>query len=386
MPRLLWLGLWAVCICGATAQEPLSLTSRAETGWTSNATETPDGPADFFAEHSHELSLSGAMGPLALRGTLMFEQTRFATVSVEDDMAATGGIEAALSLAPGMTLRAGYAVTYDWTGEGLLLGTDLVGLNSTALTQEALVELIVAGQDQQVTARVDASWLYPGKTSISGLPAAVPPMRLEPQVTAVSVTTDWEKAVSSNVAALLHFGSGFATIPDLDQYEFGRLSAISATAGAGARLKFDRIAIEALGGASLVWPVADPGLRRSLPYAVVKAEWGVSDQFSLAARVENSVELDSPLDPVADALLEAELSARYAVSEAAALSLAVVRSEQRGLFDLTQMQRQYSASAGFEYGVSERAGLSLAAQHKWVEEPGANYQASTIRLAVTMVL
>lgn len=374
--------LWIISVSAGIGQDEVALRSTAGAGWTSNATETPDGPSDFFVEHDHELSLSGSFGPMSLRGTLLFEQTHFVTIEAEDDMSAAAGLEAALELDRGMVLRAGYALTRDWIGEGLPIEGAVIGVASGKLTHEAMLELAIAGADQQVTVSVEGSWRYPEDAVISGLPIALPPTRLDPQVSLIGVGIDWEKAATGSVAVLGRMEADFSNVPEADQFLYERLPGTAASVAGGARLKAGNLLVEVLAGASLVWPLINSGLRQVPPFLVMRSELALGQHWSMAARAEKRVEMDDPLDPVASTISEAELSARYRMTEALSLTAAVGSNYEAGIFDPEQFRKTITASLRLEYAMTDHASISLAALRKWVDEPGGAYEADRFTMAL----
>lgn len=383
MRRFSCIAIWVVSVSAVFGEDAFALKDTVETGWTSNATETVDGPSDLFVEHKHELSLSHAMGALSLRGTLLFEQTRFATISVEDDMSAAAGVEAALELDKGMVLRAGYALTRDWIGEGLPLDDAMIGVANGKVTHETMLELAVMGTDQQVNVTVNGSWRYPEDAIISGLPITLPPVRLDPEVGVVAVGVNWEKAVTGTLAVLGRLEGDFSDVPEHDQLDYGRLPGTAGTVASGVRARAGNLFVEFLAGATMVWPLIDPGLREILPYLAMQSELALGDRWTLALRAEKSVDLDDPLDPVASSVSEVELSARYRMTDALSLSAVVSRSEELGIFDASQTRRVQTASLRLDYAIAYQASLSLAAWQKWVEEGGDNYDVDRFTLAIS---
>lgn len=383
MRRFSCIALWVIGISPVLGEDVFALRSTVETGWTSNATETPAGPSDFFLEHKHELSLSGNLGTLSLRGTLLFEQTSFASVAVEDDMSAAAGVEAVLELDKGMVLRAGYALTRDWIGEGLPTNGMLIGVAGGKVTHETMLELAIAGSDQQVSVAVNGSWRYPEEAVISGLPFDLPPVRLDPQVATIGVAVNWEKAVVETMAVLGRLKGDFSNVPDADQFDYGRLPGTAATVAGGVRANAGNLQVEALVGATMVWPLIDPGLRAVLPYLVMQSELALGDRWTLAARAEKRVEIDDPIDPVASSVSEAELSARYRMTDVSSISASLSRSDEAGIFDAGQTRQVLSASLRFDHALADHVGLSLVAMRKWVDEAGDSYQADRFTLALS---
>jgi hypothetical protein len=319
---------------------------------------------------------------MSLRGTLLFEQTRFATISEEDDMSAAVGLEAALQLDAGMVLRAGYAVTRDWTGEALGDGAIRIGVASGAVTHEALLGFTVLGNDQQVSVLVDGSWRYPEDSVISGLPVEIPPVRLDPEVANVGVAVDWEKVVAGNFAALGRLKGEFSAVPELDQLLYARFPGTAMTAAGGARVRDGGFLVEVLAGATMVWPLIDPGLRKVLPYFAMQSELALDERWVVTGRAEKRVEMDEPLDPIASEVAELELGVRYAPTEALSLSASYAHSEEGGAFDLAQSRRVDTAGLRVDYVAMERVRISLSALRKWVREGDASYDVDRFAVAL----
>ena len=145
MRVLIMLVAYAVGTAGAAAQAPVGIVSSVESGWTSNASESEGGTADFYLRHSHDVSATATMGPLSLRTGLMLEQQVFRQFTGENDLSVTGGVEAGLALGDGVALRLGYALTQEWTGKMLDLGPLVLTITSPARGHEALAELVVTG-------------------------------------------------------------------------------------------------------------------------------------------------------------------------------------------------------------------------------------------------
>ena len=113
------------------------------------------------------------------------------------------------------------------------------------MTHETLLELAIAGSDQQVSVSASGSWRYPEESVISGLPIAIPPVRLDPEVAVIGVDVNWEKAVAGTVAVLGRLESDFSHIPEPDQVDYARLPAMAAVAAGGARFKADNLLVNA---------------------------------------------------------------------------------------------------------------------------------------------
>jgi hypothetical protein len=184
---------------------------------------------------------------------------------------------------------------------------------------------------------------------------------------------DWEKAVTGTMAVLGRLKGDFSNVPEDDQFDYGRLPGSAGTIAGGVRARAEALFVEFLAGATMVWPLIDPGLREVLPYLAMQSEMVLGDRLTLALRAEKSVDLDNPLDPVASSVSEIELSARYRMTDAIALSAAVSRSDEMGIYDASQTRRVQTASLRLDYAMADQASLSLVALRKWVEEGGDTY-------------
>ncbi|KRA40288.1 hypothetical protein ASD80_12850 [Devosia sp. Root635] len=233
------------------AQSPLALSSEIETGWTSNATDSATGGADFYVTHSHDMALTGSAGNLLLRGSLALTQTRFASLKFEDDAEVTGAIEAQLALGAA-TLRLGYAVTQSWTGDDLSIGGLAIPVRSVASEHEYVAEFTLRGVDQQVIVAVTGDWVLPGDSVLGEL--GLPPLRLTPQVGSVAGRVDWERALSPGLAVLAGMEAWFTLVPEAERIVYARAPVDGGRVSAGFRLADGGWSAEGKGGVDLVWP------------------------------------------------------------------------------------------------------------------------------------
>jgi len=363
---------------GVLAQSPLVLNSRVESGWTSNALESPGGSPDFYLRHSHDLAVGGVVGPLALRGGLLLEQQVFRTYRGENDLTLTGGVEAGLRLGEGLSLRLGYALTQDWRGEMLNLGPVLLTISNPAREHEMLGELIAAGAGRVVTLGVDIRHRQPGPASFEGLP--LPPEVIDPEIRQVTGRVDAEWAIGPGLAGLARLHWITTAVPEADRETFGREPARMARLAAGLRLRQDHWYAEAQGGFDLAWPQAAPHLRQVRPYLDAKADLAVTERLRLAARALAAMDLFEPLDGVASHRLELDLSARLALSDRVALSLGLGASREQGLYDALLVSRKTSVNGGLALAIAPGLDAELRASHAMVEEPGAAYPVTTLGL------
>lgn len=365
---------------GAMAQSPLALTSRVESGWTSNALESPGGSPDFYLRHSHDLAVGGVVGPLALRGGLLLEQQVFRTYRGENDLTLTGGVEAGLRLGEGLNLRLGYAQTRDWQGEMLDLGPVLLTISNPALEHEILGELVAAGADRVVTMGIDIRHRQPGPAGFEGLP--LPAEVIDPDVRQVTGRVDAEWTIGPDMVGLARLHWIATAVPDVDRATFGREPARMARLAAGLRLRRDHWNAEARGGFDLAWPQAAPHLRQVRPYLDARADLAITERLGLVARALAAMDLFEPLDGVASHRLELDMSARLALSDQVALSLGLGASREQGLYDTLPVSRKTSVIGGLSFTIAPGLDASLSASHAMVEEPGAAYPVTTLGLAL----
>lgn len=372
--------LSALAAPAAMAQSPLTLTSNVESGWTSNALESPGASPDFYLRQTHDLSLTGTTGPLALRGGLMLEQQVFRTHGGENDVSVTGGIEAGLQLAEGMSLRLGYALTHEWKGEMLDLGPVMLTLSNPALEHEVLGEVAVAGADRAVIMGFDLRLRQPGLAEFDGLPLL--PEKIDPEVRQVTGRVDGEWVITPEMAGLARLHWIRAAVPDADRATFGREPARIARVALGLRLQQAQWNAEARAGFDLVWPQAAPHLRHVMPYLDAKADLALTEQVTFTARVLAAAELFNPIDGVASHNLEAELGARLALSDRLALSAGIATTQERGLFDDSLASSKRGVNGGLSFVVAPGLEMGLVASHAQVEEPGAAYPVTTIGMTL----
>jgi hypothetical protein len=378
------IGLVLIVVLGGgpvAAQSPLALTSVVETGWTSNATESAAGGADFYTSHSHELALSGQSGNLLLRGSLALSQTRFATISFEDDTAVTGAVEGQLALGADAVLRLGYAVTQSWKGDDLLFAGLVVPVRSEEAAHEYLAEFTLRGTDQQVNVAVMADWTLPGDSVLDGL--GLPPLRLTPRVGSVTGRVGWERALVTNLAVLTGMEAWFTLIPEVDQATYLRAPADGGRVSAGLRLADGNWSAEGWGGVDLVWPKGFSALTRTLPYISLAARFVPMIGVTLAVTGETGVELADPVDGVAGRTAAIELGATWTLTPEVALSAQLSAQQEWGLFDDSLGRSARMAMLGASYALSER--FTYRATLSWSRhaDPGENYDKAGIALSLT---
>jgi hypothetical protein len=370
----------ALAAPAAMGQSPLTLTSNVESGWTSNALESSGTSPDFYLRHNHDLSVTGTMGPLALRGGLVLEQQVFRTYAGENDVSVTGGIEAGLKLDESMSLRLGYALTHEWKGEMLDLGPVMLTISNPALEHEVLGEVAMAGVGRAVIMGFDLRLRQPGLAELDSL--LLLPEKIDPEVGQVTGRVDGEWVISSEMAGLARLHWIRAAVPDADRATFGREPASVARVAGGLRLQQAQWSAEARAGFDLVWPQAAPHLRHFLPYLDAKADLALTDQLSVTARVLAAADVFNPLDGVASRNLEAELGARLALSDGLAVSAGLATRREEGLFEDGLVNTRRSVKGGLSFVVAPGLELGLVASHAEVEEPGAAYPVTTIGMTL----
>lgn len=367
----------------ATGTEPVvTLNSTAQAGWTSNATGTSRGPADSFVDYRHEATISASVGAMSLRGTLRLERTIFQKITEENDLSIAAGLEAGLALADNISLRAGYGLTRQWTGEGVPTDIGLVGIAGVTDERETFAELLIAGVDQQVRVSINQSWKYPEASQISGLPIPLPPLRLDPAVGVTGVGVDWEKVVTPNMAVLIRLRSDHSHIPEPDQFEFGRFEAASGTAAAGVRISEQHFGAEVVSGATMLWPYQQPSLRQTLPYITARLQLALGDRLSIEGNGAVRTEMDNPIDPVASQVMEGDISATVKLTDATSVTSGMGQSQESAIFGFPQTRLVHTVQMRLDHAFSEGVRVSLAASRKWVAEMGDNYEVTRVALGI----
>lgn|GEM_PF-2099661 len=371
-----------LCAVAAATEPVVSLNSTAQGGWTSNATETSNGPADSFIDYSHEARISASLGAMSLRGTLRLAQTIFHRVTEENDISIAGGLEAGLALADGVSLRAGYGLTRQWTGEGVPTEIGLVGIAGVTDEREAFAELLIGGADQQVKLSINQTWKYPGLSQISGLPVPLPPLALDPAVGVTGVGVDWEKVVTPNMAFLMRLRSDHSHIPQPDQLGFGRFEAASGTAAAGVKISEQHFGVEVLSGTTMLWPHEQPALREMLPYIAARLQLALGDRLSIEGKGAVRTEMYNPIDPVASRVMEGDISATIKLTDATSVTSGLGQSQESAIFGFPQTRLVHTAELRLDHAFSERVRVSMAASKKWVTEMGDRYEVTRVALGI----
>jgi hypothetical protein len=364
----------------ALAESPLALSSRVETGWTSNATDSGMGGEDIYATHSHDLTLTARTDNLVLRGSLALAQTRFASTHYENDDEVTGAIEAQLVLGSSGVLRLGYAVTRRWTGDGLAIGSTLVPVRSASTDHEYLAEFALRGTDQQVTVAVTGVWEMPGDSVLEGL--GLPPLRLSPQVASINGRLGWERALSENMAVLGGMETWFTSIPDEDQVVHLRAPADGGRVAAGLRMIEGNWSAEAWGGIDMVWPKGFSEMTRSLPYVSVAASLVPMVGVTLSASAKTGVELADPVDGVAGRTAAIELGATWTLTPQVTVSATLAGQQEQGLFEESLQRSVRMAKLGASYALSQRVALGTTLSWARHDDPRESYDKAGLALSM----
>jgi len=359
----------------ALAESPFSATSNAEAGWSSNISETPTGPSDFYLRHNHDLSLRGSLGSLDWKAGLKIDQTKYLHHSGEDDLEVTGGLEVGLPLASDMRLRLGYAVTREWTGTIADFGGTMVDISGEGITHEFIAELLMAGEGRAFVVGVDGVLSRPGDSVLAGL--GLPPLRLAPEENAVTVRVDGEWVVGENLFALGR-GHAFSTqVPELDKIAYGREPSQGLRLGVGLRHASEAFTVSGYVGADTVWPTNASHLIKVVPYVDVEAELALREGIGLGFRGLWGVGRDEPIDGVASQNLDLELALRLALHERVTLSAKAGLNREEGLYFPAGARWQKTLGADLTAALTDKISVRIGAQQKWVEQPGGDDYAVT---------
>jgi len=366
--------LFALVSTGALAaeQNPFGIDSFVESGWTSNASDSALGGADFFVHQKHALEWRGGVGPLALRGGLTLEQTRYARLTTEDDLEATAGLEAGLALGAGVGLRFGYALTRAWLGEALTVEAPLLGLRGDKREHEVLAELVLSGENRLLTIGVDGLWRQPADTTFSGI--ALPPLRLEPEIRHLTLRADGEWALAPELALLARAHGFVVAVPPADRFIYGREPADGARLAAGLRARQAALSLDGWMGLDVAWPVSAPELRRAIPYLDASARWQLNDVLGLSAALRSGMDLLDPIDGVASGKTELEGGVRLAVAEPLALAGTLGFSRETGLYAPELRRDRRFMRAALTYVPAPNAEIGIYAERAQVEAPLERYE------------
>ncbi|UYO00811.1 MAG: hypothetical protein KIT02_06285 [Devosia sp.] len=348
----------------AVAQAPVTLASTFEAGWTSNVSENEDGAGDVFLRQAHDLSIQGMIGQMALRGGLQVEQTRFGATPIADELSVTAGLEAGLALGEGAALRAGYALSRDWSGGSLDLADIPVTISNSDLTHEALAELTLAAPGRALVLGIDHIQLRPGLSRLDPLP--LPPQKLAPDAGLTTFRLDGEWALGAAATSLARARAFVTQVDEDERLSFLREPADGVQLAAGLRLGSGSIGVEAFGGVDLVWPRTAPERLQVLPHVDVSAEVALSDRRSVYLRGATGVERLKPIDNVAGATWESELGLRADLPEDRQAVLALSHNRETGLYGAGWSSRT-EVSARFTTPLFHQLRLTLGASQAWLD-------------------
>lgn len=316
--------LAAMIATPASAQTLLS--SRVETGWTSNAEAAAGGASDLYVTHAQSITLAAP----GLRGTIGFEGTRFSRLWRENDWAATASLEAETAIAADSVLRGSFALAYGEEGRAASTPIGPLGLviptvsGSAALRAETLFGAALVGLD------LAYAGTRPGETRFEA--DVLPQARTEPRTDTLTAGIDVIAPVTSLMALAARAQYRTVIVAPAEQAGFGRLPVTVARFGGGIDFGSGTpTGIVLRGGLDAI--VSDPAL--FAPYAEADARLQLSDLVALNAGLLAGIDVDDPADSYADWRLEARAGLRLTPTSSltvdAALFAAQMRSATLGL-------------------------------------------------------
>jgi len=366
---------------GVTAGELVPLVSSASHvtgGWTSNATETPGGPSDTYVEHRHDISFAGGQDGLALRGRLSLSQTRFVSTDVaEDEFGA--GIEGEMLLAPGVTLRLGYALDHKQATDGLPLGGGILPVDSAETRQEVGGQVTVARGTETVTLSLVREGLHFGPTRIGSLP----PMRMTADAGVTSLEAEWRHALGGGALVLAGGRLRFTGVGEEDRLLFERFPAhdLRMSFGLGSEGQ-GNIAALARGGLDVVWPDGRGDLAELQPFAefLLEARFG---GFAAALEAGTEIELIDPVDGVAGTKRRLGIELVQALMPGLDAHGGFAHEREKGIYDPASFIEKTSLSAGLRYRPDTHWSYGLAVTRTGHSEQGLAYRKTDVALTIS---
>lgn len=350
----------------ATAQTLLS--SRVETGWTSNAEAAAGGTSDLYVTHAQSIALAAP----GLRSTIGFEGTRFSRLWRENDWSASASLESETAIASDTVLRGSFALAYDEEGRAATTPIGLLGLvipavsGSAALRAETLIGAAMVGLDLAYAGK------RPGETRFAA--DVLPQARTEPRTDTITAGIDVIAPVTPLMALAARAQYRTVIVAPAEQAGFGRLPVAVARFGGGIDFGSGTpTGIVLRGGLDAV--VSDPAL--FAPYAEADARLGLSDLVALNASLFAGIDVDDPADSYADWRLEARAGLRLtpvsSLTVDAALFVAQTRSAALGL--------TLETGHGFEL-IARWAALEALARYRQVTGIAPPYDETRLALRI----
>lgn len=283
----------------ALAQTGPAISSSAETGWSSNVPGVAGGASDLYVTHTHSLGLAAGEGDFALRGTMLFEDTRYAELWRENDWSASATIETETRIGSATALRGSLILAYGEEGQSLATLAGPVGVTLPSLSGLARLRAETALGDAVLGADLAYGAQRPGQTRFEADLLAQARTEANTDTLVAGLDIAYPLAPTTALAARAQYSA--VLVARNEQAAFARFPLSIARLAAGVDLSDGaRSSASLRAGFDLLIPedaAIDPILT---PYTEFISQLQIDETLALAATVQAATDTEDPADGLAD--------------------------------------------------------------------------------------
>lgn len=357
----------------ALAAGPVTVETQVESGFTSNAADSPIGQPDIFMRKSATVTLAGAGEGLELRGSLGLSAVSFLHQDFEDDQAVALDLAMGKALTETWTLRGSFSLTGQQQGDDLGLGGLFVAIRTPSLTHREGLDLAYQDQRQALRFYLAAETRWYGDTAFPGNPLV--PVRLTAQSQEIGAGFSGRWVVSPDWTVTADLALHHVLVPEADQLTYGRLPLDMAQAGLGAEWRIaPALALAGTAGLARLWSADGAGLDKVAPVWSAGAQWAVAEPVLVSLATSHGIDLLDARDGLATARDSVEAKLGLALDADTGFALAWSRTVEQGLYLPASMAVEQGATIGLERRLGPYLSASLTLGVTDHQELGASYR------------
>ena len=369
--------VFAAFLLATPASAQALLSSRVETGWTSNAEAAAGGASDLYVTQAHAIALAAP----GLRGTIGFEGTRFSRLWRENDWSASATLETETAIAPDAILRGSFALSHGEEGRSIAtplgpLGLVIPTLSGTAsIRAETLLSGALFGLDLAYAGK------RPGDTRFEA--NLLPQARTEPRTDTITAGVDLIAPITPLTALAARAQYRTVLVAPAERVAFGRLPVSVARFGGGVDFGSGTpTGIVLRAGLDAI--VSDPALLA--PYAEADARLGLSDVLALNASLLAGVDVEDPADSYADWRLEARAGLRLTPATGFAVDAALFVAQRRSAALELTLETERGAELIARWAALDGVALEALARYRQVTGLAPTYEETRLALRISAAI
>lgn len=364
---------------------PVTMETQVESGFTSNAADSPVGQPDSFLRRSMAVTLAGSGEGLELRGSLGLSAVSFQKQDFEDDQTVSLDLAMGRALSERWTLRGSFSLGGQQQGDDLDLGGVFVAIKTPSLTHQESVELAYRDKRQALRFYLAAEARWYGDTAFPGNPLR--PVRLTARSQEIGAGFAGRWALGPDWVMTVDVALRHVLVPEADQSAYGRLPFDMVQVGLGAEWRVaPSLMLAGSAGAARLWSADMAGLEKTVPVWSAAAQWALAEPALLSLAAGHEVDPMDARDGLATERDRVEAKLGLALDPDTGFALAWSRTVEQGLYLPGSMAVEQVASIGLQRRLNPILTASLTLDVTDHRELGAAYRKTqwALRLAAAI--